>query len=67
MIRALAQRLRRLEIILTPAEPEILTITAIASATGEIISEHHLVLYPPNQRGRRTGYEPPQAAPLDHR
>jgi hypothetical protein len=69
MIRALAQRLRRLEAALTPTAPEILTITAIASATGEIIHESHLVMYPPNKRSRQTGYwgESAQTAHLDRR
>lgn len=63
----LVRRLKRLETVLTPVVPEILTITAIASATGEVISEHHLVMYPPNQRRRQTTHwgEAPQAAPLD--
>ena len=38
-----------------PCRAAILTIIAIASATGEvIISQHHLVTYPPNQRRRQT-------------
>jgi len=53
MIRALAQRLKRLEVALTPATPRILTIRHIASATGEIVSEYHLELLEPN-RGRRS-------------
>jgi hypothetical protein len=69
MIRAISQRLRRLETALTPVEPQILTITAIASATGKVINEHHLVMYPPNHRSRQTRYwkTPAQAVPHDRR
>jgi len=52
----LKARLDRLEAALIPATPQILTITAIASTTGEIIHESHLVLYPTNKRGRQTRY-----------
>ena len=38
----LKARLSRLETWLTPATPHILTITAVASATGEVISENQL-------------------------
>jgi len=54
MGRNLAQQLKRLEGALSPATPNILTITAIASASGEIISESHLVMYDSIHRGRRT-------------
>ncbi len=54
MNRALTHRLTRLEAALIPATPNILTITAIASATGEIISEGHLVMYEPRNHNRRT-------------
>jgi hypothetical protein len=50
----LVRRLKRLEAALIPAAPQILTVTAIASATGEIIYERHLVMYPPNRRARQT-------------
>lgn len=56
MSTSLVRRLKRLETVLTPVAPEILTITAFASATGEIISESHLVMYPTNRRGRQTRY-----------
>jgi hypothetical protein len=67
MIRALAQRLRRLETALTPVEPQIIPVIAIASATGEVIHESQLVIYPPNPRSRQARYwgGPAQAAPLD--
>jgi hypothetical protein len=67
MIRALTQRLRRLETALASVEPHIIPVIAIASATGEVIHESQLVIYPMNHRGRQTRYwgEPAQAAPLD--
>jgi len=46
MIRALGQRLRRLEAALTAPEPHIITITTIEAATGKIIHEGQLVMYP---------------------
>jgi hypothetical protein len=62
----IARRLKRLEATLTPTAPQILTITAVAGR--EIISEHHLVMYPPNKRSQtRYWGEPAQAAPLDRR
>jgi hypothetical protein len=70
MIRALAQRLRRLETsALAPVEPHIIPVIAIASATGEVIHESQLVIYPPNPRSRQARYwgGPAQAAPLDRR
>jgi hypothetical protein len=65
----LKARLERLEAVLTLATPHVLTITAVASATGEIISEHHLVMYPPNHRSRQTRYwgEPAQTERADRR
>jgi hypothetical protein len=69
MIRALAQRLRRLETSLAPVEPHIIPVIAIASATGEVIHESQLVIYPTNHRGRQTRHweAPAQTAPLDRR
>ena len=55
MIRALAQRLRRLETALAPLEPHIHPIIAIASATGEVIHESQLVIYPLYKLGRQAG------------
>jgi hypothetical protein len=65
----LVHRPKRLEDALTPATPQILTITVIASATGEIISEHHLTMDPSNQRGGQTRYwrEPAQTGCHDRR
>ncbi len=65
----LKARLDRLEAVLIPATPEILTITCIKSETGEVFREFHLELYPANKRSRQTGYsgEPAQTAPLDRR
>jgi hypothetical protein len=53
MNRALTHRLRRLETALAPVEPQILPIIAIASATGEVIHESQLVIYPPFNRGHQ--------------
>jgi hypothetical protein len=63
----IARRLKRLEAALTPTAPEILTIIAVAGR--EIISEHHLVMYPTNKRNQQTRYwgQPDQAALLDRR
>ena len=67
MIRALAQRLRRLETALTTVEPHVIPVIAIASATGEVIHESQLVISPPNPRRRQARYwgGPAPAAPLD--
>jgi hypothetical protein len=68
MIRALPlSGLRRLETSLAPVEPHIIPVIAIASATGEVIHESQLVIYPPNPRRRQARYwgGPAQAAPLD--
>lgn len=47
-------RLDRLEAALKPAAQTILTIVAVASATGSVIRESQLVINDTNQRSRRT-------------
>ena len=48
-------RLNRLEAALIPAAPNILTVQAIESATGEIIKEFQVVMNEPDygRRGNR--------------
>jgi hypothetical protein len=65
---SLVRRLKQLEDALTPATPHVLTIRAVASDTGEIISESQLVMYPPKRRDRtRIWGEPAQTQRLDQR
>jgi hypothetical protein len=37
-----------------PATPTMLTVQAICAATGEVISQQHLVLHEPKRHGSRT-------------
>ena len=53
-MRNLAQRLKRLETIVIPATPNILTMRVISAATGQIVEERRLEFYARNYRGRRT-------------
>jgi hypothetical protein len=64
----IVRRLKRLEDALTPATPDVLTITNIASATGEVISQSQLVMHPPKRRDRtRIWGEPAQTQGFDQR
>ena len=54
MNRSLARRLERLGEELTPGTPNTLTVKAICAATGEVISELHLILHEPKRLGSGT-------------
>lgn len=52
-MRSLARRLKQIEEARNAAAPEILTVQAIESATGEIIKEFQVVMNEPGRPGNR--------------
>jgi len=61
----LALRLKRLEVTLTPATPQILTIRHITVGTGETIRVQQLELLEPNRSRRARAWAEP--APNERR